>query len=68
MSINRLIDNKDMRDMHTHTHTYTYNGILLNHKKEWNLSFAKAPMALEDIMLSEIKTDRYYMTLLICGI
>ena len=23
--------------VHTHTHTHTHNGILLRHKKEWNL-------------------------------
>ena len=24
--------------MHTHTYTHTHNGILLSHKKEWNLA------------------------------
>ena len=32
---------------------YLYNGILLNHKKE-TLPFAKTPMDLEGIMLSEV--------------
>ena len=32
---------------HTHTHTHTHNGILLSHKKEWNLALATTWMDLE---------------------
>ena len=33
---------------------YAYNGILLSHKKEWNLPFGTAWMDLEGIMLYEM--------------
>ena len=33
-SIDRWMDKEDV--VYTHTHTHTHNGILLNHKTEWN--------------------------------
>ena len=39
---------------HTHTHTHTHNGVLLSHKKDEILPFAKILMDYEGIMLSEI--------------
>ena len=32
------MDKEDVAHMYTNTHTYTYNGILISHKKEWNLA------------------------------
>ena len=62
-NLNKWMDKKDV--------VYIYNGILLSHKKEWNLSFAATWMDLEGIMLSEIsqkEKDKYCMISLICGI
>ena len=56
------MDNCLATDEWTHTHTHTHNGILLGHKKEWNISikkneiFATTQMDPDviNIMLSEI--------------
>ena len=50
---------------------HVYNGILLSHKKEWNLAICSNMDALEGIMLSEIsqtEKDKYCMVSFICGI
>ena len=54
MSIDRRMDKEDV--------AHIYNGILLSHKKNEILSFAKAWMDLEGIILSKIsqtKRDKY---------
>ena len=54
-----------------HTHTHTHTGILLSHKKEWNLAICITWINLKSIMLSEIsqsEKDKYYMISFICGI
>ena len=50
---------------------YTYNGILLTHKKDKIIPFARTWMDLEGIMLSEIsqpEKDKHQIISLICGI
>ena len=55
--------------VHTHTYTYTHNGILLSHKKEWNIAFAATRIDLEIIILSELsQTEKDKYISLICGI
>ena len=55
-------------------YTHTYNGILLNHKKEWNLAICNYIDDLEGIMLNEInkigqtEKDTYHMISFICTI
>ena len=47
------------------------NGILLGHKKEWNLTFCNSMDGLEGIMLSEVgqtERDKCHVISLICGI
>ena len=58
-------------DTHTHTHTHTHTGILLSHKKNKIMLFARTCMQLEMITLSEVsqkEKDKYHMISLICGI
>ena len=33
-------DKKNVIHTHTHTHIYIHNGILLSHKKEWNIAIS----------------------------
>lgn len=50
---------------------YTYNGILLSHKKGWDLTICDNVMDLEGIILSEItqtEKDKYCMISLMHGI
>ena len=54
-----------------HTHTHTHTGILLSHKKEWNLAICITWINLKSIMLSEISQtgkDKYHIVSLICEI
>ena len=52
MSTDRRMDNKDM--------VHIYNGILLNHIKEQDMSFAATWMQLEIIILKEVsQKDKY---------
>ena len=51
------------RQMQKEVVLYLYNGILFNHKKEWNTAFAATWLALENIILSEVsqtEKDKYY--------
>ena len=55
---------KKMWYMYTHTHTHIYSGILLSHKKEWNIAFCNNVDGLGDIVLSEkgqTEKDKYCM-------
>ena len=47
---------------HTHTYTHTYIGILLSHKKDKVLPFARTWIDLESIMLNEM-SDRKKQTI-----
>ena len=47
MYIDRGMDKEDV--------VHTYNGILLNHKKEWNVTIVATQMDLENIVLSKSK-------------
>ena len=62
VSINRWMDKEDV--------VYLHNGILLSHKKEWNVAIC-SNIDLEGITLSEIsqtEKDKYCMISLICEI
>ena len=45
---------------------HIYNGILLSHKKEWNMPFAATWMQLEIITLNDIlsQKDKYHIPLI----
>ena len=61
--INRQVDKKVV--------VHIYNGILLSHKKEYNLTFATVWMDLHSITLSEIillENGKYHMISLTCRI
>ena len=47
MSIDRWVDKKDV--------VYIHNGIVLSHKKEWDMPFAATWMDLGIIILSEVR-------------
>ena len=57
--------------MHTHTYTHTHNGILLSHKKEWNLPICNNMNGLGGHYANEVSQKekaKYCMITLICGI
>ena len=62
MSIDRWIDKGDV--------LYKYNGILLNHKKEWNNVICSNMDGPRDdhTKWSQIEKDKCHMMSLICGI
>ena len=61
VSINRWTNKEDV--VHTHRH----NGILLRYKKSEILPLVAMCLDLENIMLSEIEKDKYFMLSLLCG-
>ena len=63
--------------MYIYMYTYIYmyvcvcNGILLNHKKEWNSAIAETWIDLETVIQSEIsqkEKSKHFIISLICGI
>ena len=66
--------------IHTHTHTHTHtcvcvrvcvcNGILLSHKKEWNIAVCSTMERPRDYhsKWSKSEKDKYHMISFICGV
>ena len=63
VSVNRQVGKKAVAHLR--------NGILLSHKKEWNLTICNSTDGLEGIVLSEVtqsEKNKCQMISLICGI